>query len=66
MRHEFIARLLCEMAQNRPARIFDLGSGQGDLLQKLDRLLPQASLLGAEMSQELLFHSARFLARHLS
>ncbi len=63
MRHEFIARLLCEMAQNRPARIFDLGSGQGDLLQKLDRLLPQASLLGAEMSQKGVIISQRKVPR---
>jgi SAM-dependent methyltransferase len=63
MRHEFIARLLCETAQNRPVRIFDLGSGQGDLLQKLDSLLPAASLLGAEMSQTGVIISQRKVPR---
>jgi len=52
MRHNFIVRLLLQSGQNRDARIFDLGSGQGDLLQKLDGLLPSASLLGAEMSEK--------------
>jgi SAM-dependent methyltransferase len=50
MRHDFIVRLLREGIQDREAKIFDLGSGQGDLLQKLDRLLPAASLLGGEIS----------------
>jgi SAM-dependent methyltransferase len=53
MRHEFIAELLGPAARaGSEARIFDLGSGQGDLLRKLDDLLPAASLLGAEMSQK--------------
>ncbi|MEN3369759.1 MAG: hypothetical protein V7609_1902 [Verrucomicrobiota bacterium] len=52
MRHEIIARLLCQTAANGPVRIFDLGSGQGDLAQKLDTLLPDAQLLGAELSDQ--------------
>jgi trans-aconitate methyltransferase len=52
MRHEIIARLLCQTAANGPARIFDLGSGQGDLAQKLDTLLPDAQLFGAELSEQ--------------
>lgn len=32
-------------------RVFDLGSGQGDLLQRLARLFPNARLLGAELSE---------------
>lgn len=52
MRHDLIARLLCEDARKGAMRIFDLGSGQGDLAQKLDRLLPDAQLLGAELSKE--------------
>ncbi|MEY2518447.1 MAG: hypothetical protein QOF24_206 [Verrucomicrobiota bacterium] len=52
MRHEIIARLLCQTAANGPARIFDLGSGQGDLAQKLDTLLPEAQLFGAELSEQ--------------
>ena len=51
MRHDLIARLLCETAGNSAARVFDLGSGQGDLLQKLQPLLPKAKFLGAEMSE---------------
>lgn len=51
MRHDHIAWLLRESAGTVPqARILDLGSGQGDLLQKLDRLLPHALLVGVEMS----------------
>ena len=51
MRHELIARLLCESPDPTNARVFDLGSGQGDLLQKLHPLLPKAKLLGAELSE---------------
>jgi 2-polyprenyl-3-methyl-5-hydroxy-6-metoxy-1,4-benzoquinol methylase len=51
MRHDLIARLLCERVDNFDARIFDLGSGQGDLLCKLQPLLPGADLLGAELSE---------------
>ena len=51
MRHDFIARLLCKAALDRKIRIWDLGSGQGDLMQKLDHLLPEASLLGTEISE---------------
>lgn len=51
MRHDLIARLLCETDDTANARIFDLGSGQGDLLQKLQPLLPGAKFLGAELSE---------------
>ena len=51
MRHEIIAHLLCRSAANASVRIFDLGSGQGDLLRKLEALLPDAQLLGAELSE---------------
>jgi SAM-dependent methyltransferase len=51
MRHDLIARLLCETADTANARIFDLGSGQGGLLQKLQPLLPGAKFLGAELSE---------------
>jgi trans-aconitate methyltransferase len=63
MRHDFIARLLCKMERNRPVRILDLGSGQGDLMQKLDSLLPEASLLGAEMSRNGVIISQRKVPR---
>ncbi len=51
MRHNLIARLLCEEAGKAPIRLFDLGSGQGDLVQKLDALLPDAEFAGAELSE---------------
>lgn len=51
MRHEIIARLLRDDAGKRPMRIFDLGSGQGDLVQMLEPLLPDAQFVGAELSE---------------
>lgn len=51
MRHGLIARLLCETAGHSAAQVFDLGSGQGDLMEKLQPLLPKAKLLGAELSE---------------
>jgi SAM-dependent methyltransferase len=51
MRHGIIARLLCEGAGKTPMRVFDLGSGQGDLVQKLQPLLPDARFVGAELSE---------------
>lgn len=51
MRHAIIARILREEAGEAPMRIFDLGSGQGDLVQKLRGLLPEARLMGAELSE---------------
>ena len=51
MRHDFIARLLGEDRGNGSMRLFDFGSGQGDLAQKLESLLPKAELVGAELSE---------------
>lgn len=51
MRHEIIAQLLCADAGARPISLFDLGSGQGDLVQKLDLLLPGSRFVGAELSE---------------
>ncbi|MDP9097658.1 MAG: hypothetical protein M3N48_01500, partial [Verrucomicrobiota bacterium] len=50
MRHDFIARLLREDVGQGAMRLFDLGSGQGDLVQKLESLLPTAEFVGAELS----------------
>jgi trans-aconitate methyltransferase len=50
MRHEIIARSLCEDADKGTMQLFDLGSGQGDLVQKLAPLLPNARFVGAELS----------------
>ncbi len=52
MRHELIAHLLCPTGADSAVRVMDLGSGQGDLLQKLEPLLPKARLLGAELSEQ--------------
>jgi len=51
MRHEIIARLLCEDAGKGAMSVFDLGSGQGDLVQKLAPLIPEARFVGAELSE---------------
>jgi len=51
MRHEIIARLLQEDSGKGAMRIFDLGSGQGDLVQKLEPLFPEARFVGAELSE---------------
>jgi SAM-dependent methyltransferase len=51
MRHAIIARLLCADAGKGAMRIFDLGSGQGDLIKKLQTLLRNASFVGAELSE---------------
>jgi SAM-dependent methyltransferase len=51
MRHGLIARLLCQDRGKGQIRLFDLGSGQGDLAQKLTSLLPEAKYVGAELSE---------------
>ena len=51
MRHDFITQWLTKSAHVSDARIFDLGSGQGDLLQSVSECCPTASLLGAEISR---------------
>jgi SAM-dependent methyltransferase len=50
MRQDLIVQLLCEAAGSSDARVFDIGSGQGDLLRQLRPLRPEAKLLGAELS----------------
>jgi cyclopropane fatty-acyl-phospholipid synthase-like methyltransferase len=47
MRHAIIARLL---RRREKMRLFDIGSGQGDMLAKLRPQLPKAEFLGAELS----------------
>jgi len=49
MRHDLIVRLLRQDAGSL-ARVLDLGSGQGDLLVKLQATVPPAGLLGFELS----------------
>lgn len=51
MRHDIIARFLREDAGKGAMNLFDLGSGQGDLVQKLEPLLPKARFVGAELSE---------------
>jgi SAM-dependent methyltransferase len=50
MRHALIAKLLRCGNEGRAAQVLDIGSGQGDLMVKLRPLLPQARLLGFELS----------------
>src|SRR3954464_3329084 len=51
MRHQIIGRLLQEDASKGAMRVFDLGSGQGDMVQMLEPLLPEAEFVGAELSE---------------
>src|SRR2546423_636318 len=50
MRHDIIARLLYADARSE-MRVLDLGSGQGDLVAKLQPILPNARFVGAELSE---------------
>ncbi len=49
MRHAIIVKLLRQDVK-AGARVLDIGSGQGDLLVKLHPALPEAELLGFELS----------------
>jgi SAM-dependent methyltransferase len=51
MRHDIIGRLLCEDSGDDEMRVMDLGSGQGDLVQRLKSLLPRARFVGVELSE---------------
>jgi SAM-dependent methyltransferase len=51
MRHDIIARLLRDDPGHGPMRVLDLGSGQGDLVQKLAALWPEAEFVGAELGE---------------
>jgi SAM-dependent methyltransferase len=50
MRHEIIGQLLSEKAGSGAIRLFDFGSGQGDLVKKLSAMFPNAEFVGAELS----------------
>jgi SAM-dependent methyltransferase len=50
MRHQLIGRLLWKERTAGPMRILDLGSGQGDLIQKLVSYLCDAEFVGVELS----------------
>jgi SAM-dependent methyltransferase len=51
MRHDIIARLLQDDSGRGEMRVLDLGSGQGDLVQRLKLVLPRAFFVGLELSQ---------------
>jgi trans-aconitate methyltransferase len=51
MRHDIIARLLQDDSGKGEMRVLDLGSGQGDLVQRLKSLLPRACFVGVELSE---------------
>jgi SAM-dependent methyltransferase len=63
MRHEIIANLLRDDAGKGPMRVFDLGSGQGDLIRKLEPMLPEAKFVGAELSASGVAISSRKVPR---
>jgi SAM-dependent methyltransferase len=50
MRHEIVLNLLGREPLGAPARVLDLGSGQGDFLVKLHAKWPRAQLIGFELS----------------
>jgi trans-aconitate methyltransferase len=50
MRHRVIAGLLAAHKVAAP-KVFDIGSGQGDFMVKVDAMWPDAALLGAELSE---------------
>lgn len=50
MRYSLVAELLKKGVGGAKARVLDIGSGQGDLLQKLSTEIPAAELVGFEMS----------------
>jgi SAM-dependent methyltransferase len=50
MRHGIVSGLLARDIGAGPARVLDIGSGQGDLLARLRGVLPGASLAGLERS----------------
>lgn len=49
VRHEFVARILKRDARD-VVRVFDIGSGQGDMLAILRPLFPKGDFLGVELS----------------
>jgi SAM-dependent methyltransferase len=51
MRHNIIGDLLAASPCDGGRRIFDIGSGQGDLIQKLEERFPDADFLGVELSE---------------
>ena len=51
MRHDIIARWLKQDSGKGEMRVLDLGSGQGDLIRRLQSLLPQARFVGVELSE---------------
>src|SRR4051812_45542214 len=63
MRHHLIAGLLSEGERLGRMRILDLGSGQGDLLERLGPLFPEAELAGVELSEKGLAISQRKVPR---
>jgi SAM-dependent methyltransferase len=51
MRYGIAARWLVEAARGGGLRFLDIGSGQGDLMQKVTPLLPGGEFLGVELSE---------------
>lgn len=49
-----IAKRVAEIAQNLPAKILDLGSGEGFFLRQCRNYMPNAELIGIDFSQSIL------------
>lgn len=63
MRHDIVEKILREDVGKGPMHLFDLGSGQGDLVQKLEPLFPDAKFIGAELSESGVAMSRRKVPR---
>ena len=50
MRHELVTELLTQPVISDGMKLLDIGSGQGDMLMRLQKALPDASLAGFELS----------------
>lgn len=51
MRHSIVAGLIGITNRGREKKILDIGSGQGDLIQKLEAKMPNAQFFGVELSK---------------
>jgi SAM-dependent methyltransferase len=51
MRHSIVARLIGNSNRGRGRKILDIGSGQGDLIHKLEAKMPDAEFFGVELSK---------------
>jgi ubiquinone/menaquinone biosynthesis C-methylase UbiE len=51
MRHEIIEQLLHKVSNGSPRRVLDIGSGQGDLVFKIQKSFAETEFVGFELSE---------------